>query len=68
MNAHQAYQIQQERDRIVKVLAVTRAPCRAVTAVVRRLLLDAPHFYNGVRVSPKVRNLGAGVYEVTNET
>lgn len=48
MNARAAFVIQQDCDRIVARLAVHGAKTRAVTSVVKRLLLSAPYFYNGV--------------------
>ena len=66
MNARQAFLIKEECDKLVARLSVPDSPQRAVTAVVKRLLLNAPYFYNGVHVDPKAKALGAGVWEVTN--
>lgn len=67
MNARAAFLIQQDCDRIIACLAVRGAKTRAVTQVVKRLLLNAPYFYNGVSIDPKARSLGAGVWELENK-
>lgn len=64
--ARAAALIQQECDRIVARLAVHGTKTRAVTQVVKRLLLNAPYFYDGARIDPKARSLGAGVWEISN--
>lgn len=66
MNARQLYLIVEERNRIVDRLALGYA-CRAITAVTRNLLLNAPYVRNGQHVNPKAKSLGAGVWEITNE-
>jgi hypothetical protein len=67
MNARQAFLVQQECTRLIEQLSLPDAKVRAVTMVVKRLLLDAPYYHNGVHINPKVKALGAGVYEVTND-
>lgn len=68
MNARKLYLIVEERNKIVARLGnYPGVSCRAVTSVVRNLLLNAPYFYNGRHIQPKAKSLGAGVWEVTNE-
>lgn len=66
MNARTSFLIEQDCNRILQCLATPGAKARAVTPVVKRLLLNAPYFYNGVRIDPKARSLGAGVWEICN--
>jgi hypothetical protein len=67
MNKAQWEAIKKERDRLVEKLgAFPDVPQRAVTAVAKRLLLDAPYSYKGRSINPVIRSLGAGVYEVSN--
>ena len=66
MNARTAHLIEEECNRIVAKLANQQgSECRAVTAIVKRLLLNAPYFYNGHSINPQAKAIGAGVYIVT---
>jgi hypothetical protein len=65
MTPRQDHIIRAARDKIVERLATTSLPQRAVKAVVTRLLLDAPYIYNGLTIDPKIKSIGAGVYEIT---
>lgn len=41
---------------------------RTVTPVAKRLLLISPYFYDGNSINVKAKSIGAGVYEVWNES
>jgi len=66
MSARQSYLIQEDCKRILACLSVQGTTTRAVTAVVKTLLLNAPYFHNGVFINPKAKSLGAGVWELRN--
>lgn len=68
MNARSAHLIHKDCQRIIACLAVNGGKTRAVTAVVKRLLLNAPYFHDGIRVDPVAKSLGAGVWELRNRT
>ena len=57
---------EQEQERILNHLAVMPlgTHSRCITAVARRMLLDGPYFLKGELCDPKIKNLGAGVYQV----
>jgi len=66
MNARMVVQVRKEVVRIQNTLGTTFRgnKVRAVTAVARNLLLQGPYFCNGKRCDPKVKSIGAGVYEI----
>jgi len=66
MNARTLYLIKEEAERLKVQLGSGGVgfKVRAVTSVVRYLLLNGPYFYNGRSCNPKAKALGAGVYEI----
>jgi len=66
MNAHQVFRISEERRKIVEYLGkMPQGKYRAVTAIVRSLLLNAPYTYNGNHFDIQAKSLGAGVWELS---
>lgn len=66
MNARQLYLIRQEVARLQGQLGDSYPGCkvRAITSVTRNLLLEGSYFWRGRLLDPKVKSLGAGVYEI----
>ncbi len=59
-------QIVKEKERIINLFASNpNTKCRAVTKVVKIVLLNGPYLLNGELWEVKSRLLGAGVYELT---
>lgn len=66
MSARRDAMIAQEQRKIIATLgSPPYAKCRAVTAVARIVLLNAPYLYAGEYFNVKGRYLGAGVYELS---
>ena len=65
-NARTIFLIREAAQKVQAQLGSVRPgiKVRCVTAVARRVLLDAPFFYNGRSCNPRAMSLGAGVYEV----
>jgi len=38
--------------------------CRATVKVARRIMLDGDYTYDGINCSPRIKSVGAGVYDV----
>ncbi len=61
-------QIVHEKERIISLFASNPdTRCRAVTKVVKMILLNGPYLLNGRMWEVKSRSLGAGVYELRLE-
>ena len=61
-------QIVNESKRIMDSFAsMPNSKHRAVTKVVKRILLNGPYFLNGHMWEVKSKSLGAGVYELSME-
>lgn len=59
-------QIEKEKDRIIKNLTEnTSYKVRAITKVVRMILLNGPYLINRRSREIKTRSLGAGIYEIS---
>ena len=59
-------QITKEKERIINLFASSpNIKCRAVTKVVRRILLNGPYLLNDKLWEVKAKSLGAGVHELT---
>lgn len=60
--------IKNESKRIIESFAANpTSKHRAITKVVKRLLLDGPYLLNGRYWEVKAKSLGAGVYKLTLE-
>jgi hypothetical protein len=67
MNARQQYLINEEAEQVKNALgAFPGSERRCIAAVARRILLGGPYFYNGNRIDPVAKPLGAGVWKITN--
>ena len=66
VNARTAFLVRQEVERLKGVLGTRPSgwKTRAVTAVVRNLLLNSPFTYNGRICDVVAKSLGAGVWEI----
>lgn len=63
-----AEQVRQESERIINSFASNpNTKHRAVTKVVKRILLNGPYFLNGIMWEVKSKALGAGVHELSLE-
>lgn len=61
-------QITEEAERIKKCLGVNPGlEQRCVTIVAKKVLLDGPYFYNGKRINPVAKPIGAGVWVITHK-
>ncbi len=68
MNARTAYLVKEEADKVKARLGqCPNQPQRAITLVTRRILLDGEYYYEGNRINPVARSLGAGVWEVSHK-
>lgn len=66
MSARRTFLIREEVTRLQNLLGNNYPgyKVRAVTPVTKQLLLDGPFMFNGRMRSPKVKSIGAGVYEI----
>ena len=66
--AFNAHRINEEVQRIKNVFySNPNMKCRAVTKVVKYILLNGPYLIQGRSYEIKSKSLGAGVYELTAE-
>ena len=66
MSARRDFLVREEAKRLKETLAACDFGERgqAITAVARRILLDGAFSYDGLWHFPKVKSVGAGVYDV----
>ena len=67
MKKHRVHAIMEDAKRVQESLGANLTPQRCITAVARRVLLDGPYFWNGRRINPVGKSLGAGVWEIRNK-
>jgi hypothetical protein len=68
MSARREFLIKEEATKVKNNLGV--APDfeqRCVTVVAKRILLDGPYYYNGRRINPIGKSIGAGVWSIKHK-
>lgn len=66
MGIRTAFLIKEEAERIIKCFADSpSSKHRAVTKIVKRILLNGPYCFNGRTWEVNAKSLGAGVYELS---
>jgi hypothetical protein len=68
MRDRRDYLIRAEAARIKNARgAIPSSKARCITAVAKQVLLDGIYFYNGNRINPVAKSIGAGVWEVSHK-
>ena len=68
MSARRGYLLNEDAQRVQNALgAFPGSEQRCVTAVAKIVLLRGPYFYDGKRINPVGKSLGAGVWAITHK-